>query len=78
MDVFDSPCFTVAHDLRAERLDMTNATGVHGGKCFHDYAIDRVVLETARGQFVVLGSDGKFHVVHRDCVQGRQPEIRLS
>ena len=49
----------------------------HAGNCFHDYEILRVVWQLPNGSFLVLGDDDRFHVVHRDCVQGRPAEIKL-
>ena len=53
-------------------------SGRHGGRCFHDYDISRVVTKIGTGGFLVLGSDDHFHVVHQDCVQGKKPEKNLQ
>ena len=53
-------------------------TGKHAGACFHDYDILRVVWELPNEGFLVLGSDNRFHVVHKDCTQGQKAEIKLD
>ena len=53
-------------------------TKKHGGKCFHDYEIIRVIWQLPNTGILVLGDDDRFHVVHQDCVQGRIPEIQLD
>lgn len=54
---------------------------IHGTHCNHDYSITRVIakIKDTKGRvaFLVDGDDGKCHVVHNDCVQGKAPDFTL-
>lgn len=50
----------------------------HKNWCAHDYKIINYIMKHPEGGCVVMGDDGRSHVVHEDCVRGSgfvSPEI---